>query len=191
MKRWLFKISTFLLVAFLTIGMAVAQTVYVNKANNALLYTQADVKSSVVTNLPKGTAANLLKTNLANGFSYISTNKDQNGWIKTSFLQAQPPVIHKKGFFAKLWTGVFGKHTSLAHPKPHPSSHAALSNVSNLALTQEFYQLQNQVIRLQAEQHPPLFWFIWGAGIAIVAFMLGLLFSGFRSKRRSSRSLFH
>jgi|GEM_PF-1638569 hypothetical protein len=186
------RIAAFIVV-FLTIGTLQAMTMYIDHKAPVLLFASPDTTSTVVTQISGGTPVVLLKTNLENGFSFIETIQKKKGWLQTQFLLNRPPKPHYS-----LWQRAW-HHVMFWHEPPvvksavvpdvvssHKNNRQGQWSVAVNRLQQKVVTLQQEVTALRARQHSPLFWFVWGAMIAL----LGMFVGSFLKGRKRSRSLF-
>lgn len=166
-----------------TLNFTFAQTMYISKNVNPLLYNDPNASSETVDTLSANQAVEVLQTNLENGFSYVRTSDNIEGWLPTSLLHKHPQAAQNS-----LWQRI---QTQLDEVQKDwfPAKTISNSAVKNNAdLKSQVMTLEKRVSILEEKQHDQWYWFILGAAVAIISIIIGRLLGG--SRKRNSRDLY-
>ena len=184
------KVKSLMPLIFLfVVNISCASTLYIGNKPTVFLRSSPSEKSNVVKELLQSTPVQLLKTDLRNGYSYIETSKKELGWVKTAYLVDHVKPKRETTKY-KFWRRiVFWENTPTAKTMPpvmqtlpwqKGNKHASLQQ-KQVEIQAQLSQVQSQVNTLQSAINYR--WFFFGACVAFLCFILGLLIGGARRRR--------
>ena len=181
MKRRYF-IPLFFLFSF---SCSFASTLYIGNQDTLILRENPSPDANVVIELPKNTPVELLKTNLTNGYSYVKTEKGDQGWVSTNLLVPEVDTSSTKPSF---WSALkFWNKSATFKPL------AVMSVMNNKSQNDEqdsIPQMQAQLNELQTKvavlEQCPSHWklFFFGVIAAFFCILIGYLWGVSRARRQ-------
>lgn len=159
------------------------------------LYDAPNADANIVSTLAKGVALQVLET-ADSGYTRVRTPDNWEGWVSSQLLVAEPPATTETQTMQPPPTAVepkkSGTATKAAEPatatsEPPASKSAADSVQTQLAAAQQELQAAREVNR-RLKDETSLKWFLSGAGVLLLGFLIGLIVPKVQWRRKSWHS---